>query len=222
MRFCISLPMSLEGVGTVCWIPCRAKISAEEVQDWSFSWGSLLASRLAQSASFKYCSMVCLAACGRPLVTGTLAVYFWTPGPVMHMNWGVGVAISSGKIFTVLCPPAHRSAPYLRRTVSPDHSNSHCSFERSLHIWCVSWCRTEVPMISSILRLRMRRCLVAVAKEMPGPWGGSPCLHDSVSRRWSHAASLCQTLPVVSSQDRASASRVISAFDVQSHSRMAR
>ena len=117
--------MSLEGVGTVCWIPCRAKISAEEVQDWSFSWGSLLASRLAQSASFKYCSMVCLAACGRPLVTGTLAVYFWTPGPVMHMNWGVGVAISSGKIFTVLCPPAHRAAPYLRRAVSPDHSNSH-------------------------------------------------------------------------------------------------
>ncbi len=143
MRFCISLPMSLEGEGTVCWIPCRAEISAEEVQDWSFSWGSLLASRFAQ-----------------------------TPGPVIHMIWGVGVGISSGKIFTVLCPPVHRAAPYLCRAVSPDHSNSHCSFERSLHIWCVSWCRAEVPMISSIRRLRMRECLVAVAKEMPGPWGG--------------------------------------------------
>ncbi len=30
-------------------------------------------------------------------------------------------------------------------------------------------------------------------------------------------ASLCQTLPVVSSQDLASTSRVISVFDVQSH-----
>ena len=38
-----------------------------------------------------------------------------------------------------------------------------------------------------------------------------------MSRRWSHAASLCQTLPVVSSQDLASDSRVISAFDVHNH-----
>ena len=34
------------------------------------------ASKLAQSVNFKYCSMVCLAVCGRPLVEGILAVYF--------------------------------------------------------------------------------------------------------------------------------------------------
>ena len=138
------------------------------------------------------------------------------------MIWGVEVVVTSGKRFTVLCPTVHRTSTYLSRSVSPDHSNSHCSFEMSIQIWCGSWCRTEVPMISSIRLLRIRRCLVAVAKEMPCPWGGSPCFHDSMSRRWSHAASLCQTLPVVSSQDLASASRVISAFNVQSHSCMAR
>jgi hypothetical protein len=187
-----------------------------------FSWGPLLASRLDQSTSFKYCSIVCLAACARPFVDGTLVVCLWAPGPVMHMIWGVWIAVSSGRRFTVLCPAVHRTVPYLRRIVSPDHNNSHCSFEMSLHIRCVPWCRAEVPMITSIRRLRIRRCLVAVAKEMPCPWGGSPCFHESVSRRWSQVASLCQTLPVVSSQDPASASRVISAFDVQSHSRMAR
>jgi hypothetical protein len=188
----------------------------------SFFWGFLLASRIAQSTSFKYCSMVCLATCGRPLVVGTLAVYFWTPGPVIHMIWGVGVAVSSGKRFTVLCPTTHRTVSYLCRVVSPDHSNSYCSFEMSLQIWCVSWCRAEVPMISSIRRLRVCKCLVVVPKEMPCPWGGSPCLHDSVSKRWSYVTSLYQTMPVASSQDLASTSRVISAFDVQSHSHMAR
>ena len=83
---------------------------------------------------------------------------------VIHMIWGVGVAVSSGKRFTVLCPAAHRSAPYLCRAVSPDHRNSHCSFEMSIQILCVSWCRVEVTMISSIRRLRIRRCLVTVAK----------------------------------------------------------
>ena len=182
----------------------------------------MLASRLAQSTSLRYCSIVCLAAGGIPFVDGTLAVCRWAPAPVIHMMWGVWAAVMSGKRFTVLCPAAHRAAPYLRRAVSPDHSNSHCSFEMSFHIRCVSWCRAEVPMIPSIRRFKIRRCLVAVAKEMPCPWGGSPCFHESVSRRWSHAASLCHTLPVVSSQDLASASRVISAFDVQSHSCMAR
>ncbi len=138
------------------------------------------------------------------------------------MMWGVWTVVTSGKRFTVLCPVAHRTASYLRRAVSPDHINSHCSFEMSLHIRCVSWCRAEVPMISSIRGFRIRRCLVSVAKEMTCPWGGSPCFYESVSRRWSHAASLCQTLPVVSSQVLASASRVISAFDEQSHSRMDR
>ena len=38
---------------------------------------------------------------------------------------------------------------------------------------------------------------MAVAKEMPCPRDGSPCFHEVVSRRWSQAASLCQTLPVV-------------------------
>jgi hypothetical protein len=175
----------------------------------SFSWGPLLSSRLAQSTSFRYCSMVCLTTGGSPFVDGTLVVCLWAPAPVIHMMWGVWTAVTSGKRFTVLCPAAYRAAPYLCRAVSPDHSNSHRSFEMSLHIRCVSWCRTEVPMISSIRRFRIRRCLVAVAKEMPCPWGGSPCFHESVSRRWSHAASLCQTLTVGSSQDLASASRVI-------------
>ena len=76
MRFCISLPMSLEGVGSVCRLPCHARISVEEDHDWSFSWGSFLASRLDQSSNFKYCSMICRAACGRPLVVGILTVSF--------------------------------------------------------------------------------------------------------------------------------------------------
>jgi hypothetical protein len=152
-------------------------------------------------------------------VDGTLAVFLWAPVPVIHMMWGVWTAVMSGNRFTVLCPAAHRAVSYLCRAVSPDHSNSHCTFEMSFHMRCVSWCRAEVPMISSIRRFRIRRCLVAVVKEMSCPWGGSPCFHESVSRRWSHAASLCQTLPFVSSQDLASASRVISAFDVHNHSR---
>ena len=167
MRFCIILSMSLEGVGSVCRVPCHAWISVKEAHDWSFCWGSLLTSRPDQSANFKYCSMVCRASCGRPLVVGILAVCFWTTGPVIHMIWGVEVAVTSGKRFTVVCPTVHRVTPYLCRVVSPDHSNSHCSFEMSIQIWCGSWCRTEVPMISSIRLLRIRRCLVAVAKEMP-------------------------------------------------------
>jgi hypothetical protein len=100
----------------------------------------------------RYCSMVCLATGGRPFVDGTLTVCLWTPPPVIHMMWGVWTSVMSGKRFTVLCPAAHREAPYLRISVSPDHENSHCSFEMSLHVRCVSWCRTEVPMISSIRR----------------------------------------------------------------------
>jgi hypothetical protein len=91
----------------------------------------------------------------------------------------------------------------------------------SFQIWCGSWCQTEVSRISSMCLLRIRRCLVSVTKEMPCLGGGSPCFHDLVSRRWSHAASLCQTLPVVSSQDLVSVSWVISDLDVQSHSYMA-
>ena len=92
MRFCISRPMSLEGMDSVCRVPSHARISVEETHDWSFSWGSLLVSRPDQSANFKYCSMVCRAACGRPLVVGILVVCFWTTGPVIHMIWGVEVA----------------------------------------------------------------------------------------------------------------------------------
>jgi hypothetical protein len=99
-----------------------------------------------------------------------------------------------------LCPADHRVEPYLSNVISPDYSNSHCSFEMSFQIWCGSWCRAEVPRISSIRLFRIRRCLEAVAKKIPCPGGGVPCFHDSMSRRWSHAASLCQTLPVVSSQ----------------------
>jgi hypothetical protein len=153
---------------------------------------------------------------------GIVTVYFWTPGPVIHMIWGVEGAVPSGKRFNVLCPVVYSTEPYLRNSISPDHSNSHCSFEMSFQIWCESWCRAEVPMISSVRLLRIRRCLVAVVKEIPCPPGGSPCFHDSMPRRWSHAASLCQTLLFVSSHDLASASRVISAFDVQSHFCMTR
>jgi len=78
------------------------------------------------------------------------------------------------------------------------------------------------PYISSMCLLRIRKCLVAVAMDMPCVGWGSPCFHDLISRRWSHAASLCHTLPVVSSQDRASTSWVISALNVQSHSCMER
>jgi hypothetical protein len=151
-----------------------------------------------------------------------LVVCFWTPGPVIHMVWGTEVVVSSSKRVTVLCPSSHRTEPYLCNVISPDHHNSHCSFEISFQIWCGSWCRTEVPRISSIRLFRIRRCLVAVVKEMPCPGGGSPCFHDSMFRTWSHATSLCQTLPVVSSQDLAYVSRVISVFDVESHSCMAR
>ena len=116
------------------------------------------------------------------------------------MIWGTEVAVSSGKRVTVLCPTVHGDVSYLCNVISPDHNNSHCSFEMSFQIWCGSWCLTEVSRISSIRLFRIRRCLVAVAKKIPCPGGGSPCFHDSMSRRWSHAASLWQTLPVVSSQ----------------------
>ena len=124
MRFCISLPMSLEGVGSDCRLSYHATISVEEAHDWSFFWDFLLTSKLVQSVNFKYCSMVCLAVCCRPLVEGILAVYFWTPGPVIHMIWGTEVAVSSGKRFTVVCPSVHRVTPYLRKAVSPDHSSN--------------------------------------------------------------------------------------------------
>ena len=44
MRFCISLPVSLEGVGSDCWLSCHTTISVEETHDWSFFWESLLTS----------------------------------------------------------------------------------------------------------------------------------------------------------------------------------
>jgi hypothetical protein len=218
MRFCISLPVSVEGVGPECCLSCHTSMSGEEDHAWSLFWEleSLFSSRVSQSVSFKYCSMVVLAVFGSPGVEGILAVCFWGPGPAMHMMWGTEVTVWSGKRFTVLCPTVHRTAPYLSNAISPDHSNSHCSFEMSLQIWCGSWCRADLTRIPSQCLLRIRRCLVAVAKEMPYARGGSPCFHDLMSRRWSHAASLCQTLPVVLSQDLASDSRVISALDVQS------
>ena len=154
MRFCIciSLPVSVGGVGPECCLSCHASISGEETHDWSLFWESLLTSR--------------------------------RPGPAMQMMWGTEVVVWSGKRFTVLCPTIHNTAPYLCNAISPDHSNSHFSFEMSLQIWCGSWCRADLP------------------------------------RRWSHDASLCQTLPVVSSQDLVSVSRVISSLDVQIHSCM--
>jgi hypothetical protein len=220
MRLCISLSVSGEGMGPGCCLSCYATISRDEAHDRSPSWESLLASRLVQSANFRYCWMVMLAALASREVHGILDVCFWDPDPSRHMIWGTEVAVSSGKRFTVLCPAAHRAVLYFRSAVSPDNSNSnsHCSFEMSFQIWCASWCLADLPRISSMRLLRIRRCLVAVAKDMPCEAGGSPCFNDLMSRRWSHAASLCQTLPTVSSQDRASASRVISALDVQSHS----
>ena len=194
MRFCISLPVSLEGVGSDCWLSCHDKISRDETQDWSFCWDYFSASRLAQSASFKYCSIVILAVFGSPDVEGILDVCFWIPGPVMHMIWGTEVVVSSGKRFTVVCPVFHKASPYLRRAVSPDHNNSHCSFEMSFQIWCGSWCLTEVSRISSIRLFRIRR----------------------------HTTSLYQTLTVVSSHDPTSSSRVISVFDLYNHSYMTR
>ena len=77
---------------------------------------------VAQSVNFKYCAMVCLAVCSRPLVEGILAVYFWTPGPVIHMIWGTEVAVSSGKRFTVVCPAViDRTCvkPFLPTIVNP-------------------------------------------------------------------------------------------------------
>jgi hypothetical protein len=62
MRFCISLLMSMEGVGPECCLSFHATTSGEEAHDRSLFWESLLASRLAQSVNFKYCSMVVLAA----------------------------------------------------------------------------------------------------------------------------------------------------------------
>ena len=58
--------------------PCHVTMSVQEDHDWSFSCftcGSLLTNQVAQSASFKFCSMVFLAACGRPLTVGILVVF---------------------------------------------------------------------------------------------------------------------------------------------------
>ncbi len=45
----------------------------------------MLASRLAQSTNFRYCSIVCLAAGGMPFVDGTLVVFLQRPsGPPDH------------------------------------------------------------------------------------------------------------------------------------------
>jgi len=63
--------------------------------------------------------MVVLAVLGSPDVEGILDVCFWIPGPVMHMIWGIEVAVSSGKRFTFLCPVFHKAATYLHRAVSP-------------------------------------------------------------------------------------------------------
>ena len=59
--------------------------------------------------------------------------------------WGTGVPVSSGKRFTVLCPAGHRTTPYFRSAVSPDHNNFHCSFEMSVQIWCGSGCLSYWP-----------------------------------------------------------------------------
>ncbi len=89
-------PTSPWQVVSDCWLSCHATISVEEDHDWSFYCGSLLTNRLTQSANFKYCSMVFLDVCGRPVVVGILTVCFWTPGPVIHIILGTEVDVSSG------------------------------------------------------------------------------------------------------------------------------
>jgi hypothetical protein len=67
----------------------------------------------------------------------------------------------------------------------------------------------------------MRRCLVAIANDMTRSGFGSSCLHVLNSSRWSHIAIRSQTLSIVSSHERASASPVSSSLEVHSQSFMA-
>ena len=76
-------------------------------------------------------------------------------------------------------------------------------------------------MIFSNRFLSIRKCLVAVAYDMPGRGFGSSCLHVLNPSRWSHIAIRSHTLSVVSSHERASASVVNSSLEVHRQSFMA-
>ena len=87
-------------------------------------------------------------------------------------------------------------------TISPCHSSSHCRLGKSGQ-GEPSFC-ADFPMPCSRSLLRMRRCLVAVAYEMPRRGFGSSCLQVLNSSRWSHIAMRSQTLSIVSSHKRVS------------------
>ena len=130
-----------------------------------------------------------------------------------------GVVEAPGNRVTVLCPASHRRPPYFFHVASPSHSKFHCLAGRSGH-GDPSF-RAVVPKSLSKRCRRVRRYLVAVAKEIPCIGFGSSFLQDLNSIKWSHMAVRCQMLPSESSHDLASASCTSSSLEVHSHSFMA-
>ena len=128
------------------------------------------------------------------------------------IRYTLGTLVCSGCQCLIWC------APYFFHIVSPYHSRSHCCFGRSGQGG--SPFRADFPMSFSRRFLSIRRCLVAVVYEIPRRGFGSSCLQVLNSSRWSHIVIRCQTLSMVSSHERASASRVISSLEVNSQSFM--
>ncbi len=220
MRFCINLPISLEGVGSNCWLSWHATISVEEAHDWSFSCGFLLTNRLTQSANFKYCSIIFLAVCGRPLVVGILAdvfghlvpLYTWYGGPRLLSRRGreslfcVPLTIELSRIWVMSFLP----------TIATPIVLSRCLSRFGVDLGVGPRC-PESPLYVSLEFVGVWR---QSRRRYPVPGGGSRvsmirCLGGGHMRRV--YAKRCP-----SSRRRAFASRVISAFDVQSHSCMVR
>ena len=117
MRFCISLPMSREGVGPACYLSWHDTISGEETHDGSPSRGPLLVNKLAQSSSFRYCSMVSLVVLVWCEVDGILDVCVWDPDPDMYMIWGTSV-VNRLEIGLLFCVPLS-VMPFLPTIVIP-------------------------------------------------------------------------------------------------------
>ena len=162
--------------------------------------------------------MIRLADAGTFFTFGIRAWCVWIPSPVMRrVGWRGVVGVPRNRV-TVLWPAFHMRSPYFFHTISPYHSSSHCRLGRSGQ-GGPSFC-ADFPMSFSRRFLSMRRCLVAIASDMPCRGFGSSCLHVLNSSRWSHIAIRSQTLSIVSSHERVSASPVSSSLEVHSQSFM--
>jgi hypothetical protein len=80
-----------------------------------------------------------------------------------------------------------------------------------------------LPSVLSFSRrfLSMCRCLVTIVNDIPRRGFRSSCLHVLNSSRWSYIVIRSQTLSIVSSHERASASPTSSSLEVHSQSFMA-